>query len=301
METLHIGGHAPTDVELYRWEPDVPHPRGIIQLIHGMNEHLGRYGAFARFLNDHGYVVAGIDQRGHGLSVNDDAPLGYFGDGVRWRDLVDDIESVRRALRKDYPDLPHVMLGHSMGSFLLRTYLPLYGQSVDAAVFSGTGAWPGVTGDIALHLATALSRTHARDTGTLLNALGFAGYNRGFEHRTQFDWLSRNHENVDAYVADPLCGQTPSNAFFLQVLTGIKMANSDIAFHIPSELPLLFISGEKDPVGGAHTVPAVAQRYRDADVTSVATLIFDDDRHEVLFETDRNDVWAQTLTWIAEH
>lgn len=273
-------------------------PRAVIQLVHGMVEHLGRYAPLAEYLTEHGYVVVGADHRGHGLSANTRNPLGYFGDGVEWEDLVEDIHAVRLHASKRYPDLPYVIFGHSMGSFMLRTYLMRHSQGLAGAAIVGTGLWPGTIATVGLALARAFSALHPRSQATILNAIAFGPYNKGFEHRTLFDWLSRDQANIDDYIADPLSGFVPSNAFFVQLLRGIQIANAEPAFHLPPELPLYIVSGELDPVGGAQAVRTVAAHYANAGSRDVTARIFARDRHEVFNETNKKQVWDDFAQWL---
>lgn len=304
---LPISGSHPTTVRYYEWaahesalaHDDAPRPRAVIQLIHGMVEHLGRYAPLAEYLSEQGYTVVGADHRGHGLSANSRNPLGYFGDGVQWDDLVEDIHAVRTYVSQRYPGIPYVMFGHSMGSFLLRTYLMRHSSELAGAAIVGTGLWPGTIATVGRTLARILSALRPRGTAHLLNALAFGPYNKPFEHRTPSDWLSRNQENVDAYIADPLSGFVPSNAFFLQLLNGIQTANVERTFHLPPDVPLYIASGELDPVGGARAVRSVAAHYSQAGSHDVTTHIYPHDRHEIFNETDKDQVWADFAQWLA--
>lgn len=279
-----------------------PRVRAVVQLVHGMVEHLGRYSEFARFLNEQGIVVAGTDHRGHGHSVTKAAPFGDFGAGVRWVDLVDDVARVHDYLAQRYPGAPYFLLGHSMGSFLVRSYIlnSARAQQLAGAICVGTGEFPQLAGDMGLALATSLANRAPGTPSELLTWLTFGGYNKGFEHRTKFDWLSRNQENVDRYIADPLCGHVPVNGFFREMLRGVKLINMLRGFAVRSELPILLASGELDPVGGAKAVERIAARYRAAGVRSVTERVYSQDRHEILNEVDREQVWADILAWLTE-
>ena len=299
-----IKGAHPTSLAYYEWLPPAPSngsaltpARGIVQLVHGMVEHLGRYDAFAHYLTEHRWIVVGADHRGHGLSANENTPLGYFGDGVAWETVAEDIHHVRAFAQRRYPGLPHVVLGHSMGSMLVREYLKMHSEGLAGAVIIGTATWPKI-GDVGLALARTLSKAAPARPGKLLNALAFGPYEKPFEHRTYFDWLNRDQAAVDKYVADPLSGYVASNAFFRELLRGIKRINSRAAFEILPELALYIASGEVDPVGGAAAVTQVARRYLTAGSTNVTEHIYPQARHEILNEINKAEVWADLLSWL---
>ncbi|MCI7550831.1 MAG: alpha/beta hydrolase [Actinomycetaceae bacterium] len=290
----------PTSLAYYEWRPK-EHPggvHGVVQLAHGMVEHLGRYADFAQYLAEQGYVVVGADHRGHGKSASADAPLGYFGDDIAWEVVAHDLDVVRRYAQSRFPGLPYVMFGHSMGSFLLRIYLSRKATGLAGAAIIGSGQWPGLLGVLGLGLARTLSTCNPTGTGTVLDKLAFGPYNKPFEGRTSFDWLSRDLGNVDRYIADPLSGFVPSNAFYAELFHGLRMANQPEAFLINPEIPLYIASGEVDPVGGASAVDAIASQYREAGMTDIETHVYPNDRHEIFNETDKDAVWADFATWL---
>ena len=299
--TVPVGSIHPTELHYYEWRPADAgeRVRGVVHLAHGMVEHLGRYREFAQFLASAGYAVVGADHRGHGLSASRGAGLGYFGAGVSWEEVAHDLHDVRQYVKRRFPRVPYVLFGHSMGSFLVRTYLMHSAEGVAGAAIIGTGDWPGALGHAGLAAARALSAVRPAAPGKLLNALAFGPYEKPFEGRTHFDWLSRNEQNVQDYIADPLSGYLASNSFFVQLLRGIHMVNSgDAAFALPPKLPLYFASGELDPVGGVAAVPQIADRYRAGGSRDVTVNIYPDDRHEIFNETDRAQVWADFAAWL---
>ena len=185
------------------WVPE--EPRAAVQLTHGMAEHIDRYDDFAQFLAENGVLVYGQDHAGHGRSVGDNRPLGYFGKANGWDALVQDMRTLRDAVRKDFPAIPYILFGHSMGSFLARTYAGRDGNDFDAYIFSGTAGKNPVLGVAKFLARREVKRNGGDKPSALLNKLSFGSYNRAFRpNRTESDWLSRETGNVDRYVADPL-------------------------------------------------------------------------------------------------
>ncbi|MFC5370726.1 alpha/beta fold hydrolase [Arcanobacterium bovis] len=278
-----------------------PTPRAVVQISHGMAEYLQRYDALAKFLNTHGITVVGADHRGHGYSRSDSDTLGYFGDGATWDTVVDDLHSVRHYAQTIYPDLPYFFIGHSMGSLLLRSYLAKYADGLAGAAIIGTGLWPKGIGDAGFALARVLGKTLPMREAKLLSTASFGPYNRGFGHRTPFEWLSRDSREVDAYVADPLCGYTPPNIFFTQILGALKAVNTDAAFELPAQVPLYIASGEVDPFGGAQAVRTIARLYTRHGQRDIETHIYADARHEIFNELNKAEVFADLESWLSRH
>jgi alpha-beta hydrolase superfamily lysophospholipase len=279
----YLGG-GETEIAAYRWDPAGP-PTAAVQLAHGMGEHVLRYDAVARELTAAGMVVYGQDHRGHGASAPSAESLGQLGpDG--WVMLVQDIHELTGLIRAEHPGLPVVLLAHSMGSFAAQQYLLDYSGSIDAVVLTGTSALdqlePGFDLDQPLELSA-------------LNA-AFA------PARTDFDWLSRDEAIVDAYIADPLCG------FGLDVSSGRqmflaarRMADPDAVARIRSDLPVYFAAGEQDPINGnVALVELTAQRLRAAGLTDVTVRAYPGARHEVLNETNRDEIIADILAWLRQ-
>ena len=273
-----------------RWAAGGKHPaaapRATVQIAHGMGEHSGRYARFARALVDAGYVVYAHDHRGHGeTAAVDGAELGELGpDG--WNGLVADMLLVGEHADRERAGRPRALFAHSMGSFALQQILLDHSDTLAAAVLSGTSAVDG--------LAAAVAGSDTPADLTLFNA--------PFEPaRTEFDWLSRDPDDVDKYVADPFCGFGVS-ADGLQSMAAEAPRAADPAqlAQIRPDLPVLMISGLADPLaGGGVMVDLVAQRYRDAGLTNVTTRWYPDARHELLNETNRDEVTADVIEWLA--
>lgn len=288
------------ELKTYQWLPEGT-PRAVVQIAHGMVEHAGRYERFAQALVRDGFAVVAADHRGHGGSVGDGRPLGWFADKGGWDLVVEDLHALRRATQTRYADTPYFILGHSMGSMLVRDYLTRHGDGLAGAVVVGTGTFPR-TGYAGLALARLAAIVRPKGEARLLNQLAFLGYNEGFEGRTDFDWLSRDTAEVDAYVADPLCGFVPTNQFFLDLFTGLQgISSDDSARRIPRDLPIHLVSGEADPVGGRKAVVGLGEQYWRLGLTDVTLTIWPGARHEVLNETNRDEVTADIVDWLNTH
>ena len=207
-----------TAIHAVEWLPEGA-PRAVLQIAHGVSEYVLRYEDFAGYLTERGFAVVGNDHLGHGLSVSDGAPRLYFGPKGSWNWVVEDMEQLRKLTHRQFPNLPYFLLGHSMGSFLTRTYLIRYPGTVKAAVIMGTGWQPraAITGGLALANAiAAVSGENA--TSELVTELAFGSYNKLFApNRTKVDWLSADESNVDDYIADPLCGADATVGLFRQM------------------------------------------------------------------------------------
>lgn len=282
-------------VAFYRWMPSGD-PRGIVLIAHGASEYGARYDRFATFLTEHGFAVFAQDHRGHGNTAKATGP-GKIGPGD-WNALADDQKQLVAIAKDAVPNVPVVLFGHSMGSFMSQRYIQRYGDSIDAVVLSGSG------GEIDnLEGTIDLIDMIAADAGIDSPAPLFAGFNDQFAPaRTEFDWLSRDEVEVDKYINDPFCGDDiPLTLGFAKgmlstVLEAWKPENENL---IPKDLPVLFITGEKDIVSqNAATVHALEARYKANGMTNVTGLYYPDARHELLNEINRDSVQQDVLEWI---
>ena len=250
-EFTFLSADGKTDIHAVEWLPEVP-PKAILQISHGVAEYILRYEPLAEYLTARGFAVAGHDHLGHGGSVAPGGARLYFGPKGSWRWVVDDIYTRFGLLKKKFPDLPLFLLGHSMGSFLARTYLIRYPGTVDGAILMGTGQMSAavVAGGKAI-AALERRRVGEDQTSPVVDRLAFGAYNKRFApNRTAFDWLSLNPENVDRYIADPLCGGNASIGLFREMLGGLRfIARPENLKKMNANTPILFISGAMDPVG----------------------------------------------------
>ena len=282
-------------------------PRAVIQVVHGVTEHSARYERFATAAVAAGYGVVADDHRGHGLTAPPGG-LGHVADRGGWERVLTDLSAVLDAERASWPGAPVVLLGHSWGSFLVRLLAARRGRDLAGLIVMGTGGDPGAAGRVGGAVGSLLCRLRGPATpGRLLHALafgGFSGFNRPFAPaRTEVDWLSRDEAEVDAYVADPLCGFVCSNAFFRDLAVGPGAAARPAVYRAaPRDLPVLVVSGGRDPVGAAGRGPRqVADAYRRAGTGDVVLRLYPSARHELLNETNREEVTRDLLDWISAH
>lgn len=301
--TIAVSATDGATLHTYRWLPDGP-PRAIVQVVHGMAEHAKRYERFAEALTAAGYAVYAHDQRGHGQTASKEEH-GFLADRDGWSTVVDDVRSVTELARAEHPGVPVVLFGHSMGSFVCRSYAALHGSRLAGLVLSGTAGDPGRLAVAGRALASLQGRLRGRrHQSGLMTKLTFGSYNAKFRpNRTDFDWLSRDDAEVDAYVADPLCGNIFTTTFYSDLLGGLGEINRPSTYAaVPEDLPILVFAGELDPVGDSGKGPrAVAEAYRSAGVTDVTTALYPDGRHEMLNETNRDEVTAAVIRWIDAH
>lgn len=291
-----------TDLALRRWAPGDGSARAVVVVAHGMAEHAGRYTRLAASLVAAGYVVLAPDHRGHGETAGGPDDIGYLGDADGWASVVDDLRLVVLKARADHPGVPVVLLGHSMGSLLARTFALTHGAEIDALVLSGTAGDPGLLGKVGLRVALAEKRARgARHRSTLMDKLTFGAYNKPFAPgRTGFEWLSRDEAEVDAYVDDAACGGVFTSGFYADLLGAMPAINDEAAVaRMPKDLPVLVISGDADPVGAnGKGVREVAARFRNAGMTDVSLRLYPGARHEIFNETNRAEVTEELLDWL---
>jgi alpha-beta hydrolase superfamily lysophospholipase len=289
-------------VHVYRWLPDEgTEVRGAVQIAHGMQEHAGRYEHVAQALTDAGYAVYANDHRGHGRTAAGEDDLMYLADDRGWARVLDDLYRVNRRMREEQEGSPIYLLGHSMGSFLTQQFLFTFPGAIDGALLSGSN---GDAGPI-VEAGAVVARIERRRIGKrgrskLLNWIAFNAYNKGIEPvRTEFDWLSSDPAQVEAYVADPWCGVLPTTQFWLDLLSGLRViANPAHLQRIPKDLPILVFSGEQDPVGVQTTgVRKLLEAYAAAGLTRV-THRFYPGRHELFNEVNRDEVIADVIAWL---
>jgi alpha-beta hydrolase superfamily lysophospholipase len=267
-------------ITAYQWDP-ARQPTAAVQITHGMGEHARRYEHVAQALTDAGYVVYAQDHRGHGASADAD-DLGNLG-GAGWSGLVDDIGQLGAVVRAEHPDLPLILLGHSMGSFAVQQYVLDHAADVDGVVLTGTAV-------IDL-LEPALD---------LDQPLDLAMFNAAFQPaRTDYDWLSRDEAVVDAYVADPLCGFGIDTASAKTMFAGARrLAVPGQVAKLRTDLPVYIAVGESDPVNGGLTLlHPLADRLRDAGLTDVTVVTYPGARHEILNETNSAEVIGSLIEW----
>lgn len=305
-EKTFASADGKTTIHAHCWTPDTGVPVAVLQISHGMVEYVDRYDAFARYMAEQGFLVVGHDHLGHGGSVTSQDSWGYFTEGDGSHILVEDLHTLRTLVQQEYPGLPYLMLGHSMGSFILRRYLMEHGDSLTAAVISGTGYKPELLADVFLAVCRVIAALrgwgcHSR----LAKELFFSGAFHKFDmdgSRPEDSWLTNDAEIVRRYYAEPRC-TFPFTVSGFYTITRLVKADQNPANigKTPKELPLLFVSGDQDPVGdfGAG-VRKVCELYRKAGQQKVKMLLYPGARHEVLNEVKRNEFWKDILDWCRE-
>ena len=286
------------------WLPEHCAPRAVVQIVHGISEYVGRYAPYAEFLTGHGFAVVGDDHLGHGRTARP-GEYGFIAESGGWDILAGDVHELRVLEGERFPDVPYFILGHSMGSFLTRTYLIRWPGSVDGAVLSGTGQEAPVTVAFGKGLAGLLCRTRGpRSVSKLITSLSLGAYNKQFKpNRTGSDWISRDEAQVDAYVADPLCSFVPTVGMFRDMMGGLQfIADPENLRRMDPDTPVYIYSGDKDPVGGSGAgVRKVHGFFQGAGVKDLTLKLYPGGRHEMHNELNRDEVFADTLAWLEGH
>lgn len=300
-EFFYPSADGKTRIHAVEWLPD-GEVLAVLQIAHGLAEYVLRYEAFAAYMTARGFAVVGNDHLGHGQSVAKGAAPLYFGPKGSWNRVVQDMRRLREDMGRKYPGKSYFMLGHSMGSFLLRTYLIQYPGTVDAAIIMGTGQQSSAMTGGGSVLAKLLAIRGGEDQPSdLVSQLIFGAYNKQFApNRTDFDWLSANPENVDRYIADPLCGGKPSLGLFREMIWGLAfIRKADNLKKMDVNTPILLVAGDKDPVGGSgRGVKRVYESFREAGVVDVTLRLYPGMRHEILNENDRQQVYLDLYEWL---
>lgn len=302
-------GRDGTTVAARKWLPnkagvDAAPVRAVVQIVHGMAEHIGRYDHLAKFLAANaGIVTAGHDQRGHGRTAPSPHLLGRVHED--WEEMLYDVRLLSEQLRKLYPDRPLFLLGHSFGSLIVRAVVQRGEIVPDGMILSGTLAARERERKYGKRLAQLQAPLLGRTAkARLLSKLTFSGYNRGFAPKhTAYDWLSRDKKIVADYIEDPYCGQTCSVQFYLNLFKGMDEVFAEISEQsnrkIPFNLPVLLFAGDEDPVGsGSEGTIRAEEDLLKIGLTDVTRLIYKGGRHEMLNETNRYEVYQDLLTWL---
>lgn len=285
-ESSFISAADGIPVASYAWTDAGDAPLGVVQIAHGLAEHGARYDRLARALNAAGFLAFATDHRGHGRTGQDH--LGDFG-AAGWDGLIADVVQFGAQLAAEHHELPVFLVGHSMGSFAAQSVIADHSGQYDGVVLSGSTALDALAGA----LADAPPDAPA----------GLEAFNAGFEHRTGYEWLSRDEAEVDAYVADPWCGfDTPPETIPMLFAHAARLADPEVLDGIRKDLPLLLAAGSDDPVGGGggQLVELLGGRYRDAGITDVTVWIYPGARHEIFNETNRDEITADVIGWLTD-
>ena len=280
--------------------------RAALLLVHGMAEHAARYKRLAERLSALDIAVYGVDLPGHGLSISENFPQGHFADKDGWNFALEAIEQAHDFVQREHPHTPIFLMGHSMGSFLAQHYVRRHSRELAGAVYSATTGTLGPTRVIGAVLMRAEKAIKGpRNPSALGEAMTFSEFNKQFKPaRTDFDWLSRDPDEVDEYLSDPLCGFRVSSQLWLDLLAANSnlMAPAFVAGIQNKKLPVLMISGDHDPVcQNAKGTVGLAQAYEKAGLSDVTVSVFPNGRHELLNDICRDDVEQLLERWILNH
>lgn len=293
-----VAGQA---LEYMTWYPQ-GEAKAIVQLVHGMAEHIARYDEVAKALAKAGYLVVGHTHLGHG-KLGD--TLGYFGDTNGWDTLLQDVHTLRENTQKEYPKLPYFLLGHSMGSFLTRCYLADHSQGLNGAIISGTGYYAKeIVAMGAMLCKIYMLFGQGKRPAKLIDTIAFSGGNKQFKDaKTAYDWLSRDEHQVRLYIDDPFCGYPFTALGYRDLFTGLKRLSQQATVQkVDKALPLYFLSGGRDPIGeNGIGVKRVAQQFIDAGNKSVTVKLYPDGRHEMFNELNKEVVYQDLISWVDAH
>src|SRR5690625_228563 len=300
QENYRISVADGVELQVYRWLPAAK-PQAAIQILHGISEHANRYHQVATTLTAAGYAVYAHDQRGHGLTAEPET-LGFISDSGGWRRLLDDALAVHCHIVERHPETRHILLGHSMGSMLAQQFAIEQGALLDGLVLSATTFRTDPMPALGSALANLIGRWRGPAHRSALldflstGVLRYAIRNR----RTPSDWLSRDPAVVDAYIADPLCGEVPSVSLWGEVYRGLRfIARRQQQARIPQDLPILLLAGGADPLSrGGRSVQRLAERYRALGIADVDCIIYPAARHEIFNEINREEVYADLRNWL---
>ena len=283
----------------YKWKPDPESQKGVVLLIHGLAEHCGRYDHFSKFLNKNGFAVLGYDHPGHG-QTDPDSP-GYISSEDGFHYMVQTVGDFLKFATAQFPGVPTIVFAHSMGSFLTQRYFQLYDDLPEAVIYSGSNGKPPAILQGGIWISSLLRKIYGPESKSpFLNKLTFGEYNKPFKPaRTEMDWLSRDQDQVDRYISDPYCGFNCSTSFYNDLFKGLKALHSHKPFAGNSAaLPILLFSGESDPVSDmGKGIKNLEKLLIGSDAGRIQKKLYPGGRHEMLNETNREQVMEDVLQW----
>ena len=303
QEFTYLSSDGKTTLGASLWLPQQEPYRGIVQICHGMVEHMGRYEWLAGQLTDKGYIVCGDDHLGHGRSA-DNQTLGYFGERDGWRHLVEDEHLLRLLMQKQYPSMPYYLLGHSMGSFITREYITQYAAGLKGYICCGTSGRNPLIGFALVLSNVMVALQGGKHIGRLLNRLAFQNYNRHFgEVVTGVEWLSRDAAQYLPFANDPKCHFTFTNAGFRDLFRLLhRVSGKQWSNRVPKELPILILSGEEDPVGNyGKGVRQVYGWLKKSGIHALQLKLYPEARHELHNELNRDEFVEDVLAFLSCH
>ncbi len=278
-------------------------PKAVLQIIHGMAEYAQRYAPFAEYLASNGITVCADDHLGHGKSVTGEENLGYFADKKGYAPVLTDIRALTELVKPKYQGVPYFVMGHSMGSFFCRKYVALYGEELAGAIIMGTGFKSSLVTGTAKFMTRLVALFKGwRNRSEFIDGLAFGSYNKKFEKRTKNDWLSANRQNVDDYIADPLCGVTfTCNAFYGLFDIISEACKTRTIKAVPDGLPLFVVAGSDDPVGDYGKGVVKFEKKLEKFGKNTSATLYRGCRHEILNDICAPQVYEDLLDFIKEN
>lgn len=295
MKEITIKSLDNINIHGYKWHVDSP--KAVVVIVHGMAEHSARYDRFAKNLNAQGFAAMAIDLRGHGKTADIN---GYFAKKDGWKLVLQDIKLLAETAKAEYPSVPVILFGHSMGSIFARAALVDFGDMFDACVLSGVSISKKGLRDVAPFMAKLFSLFGANKPSKMLDSMTFGAFNNAFKpNRCGFDWLSRDEAEVDKYIEDDMCGFVCTSSLFYDLsktlLYTLKKENVSM---IPKGKKIFIVSGEKDPCGSdGYDAKYLYDSYSGLGL-DVEYKVYDDARHELLNETNREDVSRDIINYL---
>jgi len=291
------------NISVYSWN-EVDNPKAVLQIFHGMAEHIGRYQRFAQFMNNNGIIVIGNDHRGHGKTAQENGKIGVIGKNG-FNKIVEDGHMLTMQLKQQYKNLPVFILGHSFGSFVGQEYITRYGNEIAGIILVGTAARLGAEVRLGKFLASVQSRLMGEEKPSkLIEMLTFGTYNRRIvKPKTLLDWLSRDNAEVRKYIDDEYCGFTCSTGFYYYFFDGLlNLYKEEKLKSIPKNLPVYILAGQEDPVGCyGRKVQKLYGIICDLGLSDINIKLYEGARHEILNEVNRQEVSNDILVWIKSH
>lgn len=292
-------------VHAIEWAPEDGNVKAVIQIVHGMAEHIDRYEDFALFMAEKGFLVTGEDHLGHGKTAATEADLGYFASERAKELLVGNVHKLKKYVQSKNGDVPYFILGHSMGSYITRKYIAKYGSGITGAVIVGTGFENPVSTGMGLKLIELVkSLKGERYKSSFITKIMFGNYMKRIPNpKTSSDWICTDDEVVSAYKADPFCDCTFTINGYETLVSLVREVCSDKSISkVPKYLPVYFVAGAEDPVGtyGVGVMKAF-EKFRQAGIEDVDVKIYPGMRHEILNEKGKAEVYADVLAWIEDH
>ncbi len=301
---FYFKGKEELDIHVYKWTSKTVEPKAVVQIAHGMSETAIRYEGFAKKLTENGYIVYINDHRGHGVTAKTIDNVGYLAEKEGFTCLVEDMNILTNIIKEENLHLPIYLFGHSMGSFASQRYIMKYGDNLAGLVLSGSNGRHGKILKIGELIANTEIKKHGRrHRSKQLDNLIFGGNNRGFKPtKTDFDWLSRDEKEVQKYIDDPFCGVLFTCGFFYDFIKGLQeVEDAENLKNVPLDLPIYIMSGDKDPVGkNGKGVLRLRDRYVNLGVKNVSCKLYEGGRHEMLNETNKEEVMTDIISWLDE-